>query len=149
MERNEYHTLKGYQMDKADSLTESMEDYLEMIARTLQDGETVGVNQLAARLHVRPSSASKMVGKLKDAGFVRFERYGKITLTQQGAEAGRYLLWRHDTLHRFFCLLNHSKDELKQVELIEHFMSAASLANIEKLIPFLLSRDGEGASKTM
>mgnify|MGYP002529798855 FL=1 len=58
-------------------------------------------------------------------------------------ETGQYLLWRHETLNRFFCLLNHSDNELKQVELIEHFLSSTSLENMEKLIPFLQTMEGD------
>ena len=143
MANEEFRTLKGYQMKKIDSLTESMEDYLEMLTRTNQSGNPVRMNQLAAQLNVRPSSASKMVAKLKEAGLVQFEKYGSITLTRQGMETGQYLLWRHETLNRFFCLLNHSDNELKQVELIEHFLSSTSLENMEKLIPFLQTMEGD------
>lgn len=143
MEKEEFRTMKGYQMKKIDSLTESMEDYLEMITRTHQSGQPARINQLAAQLNVRPSSASKMTVKLKEAGLVQFEKYGRISLTKLGMETGQYLLWRHETLHRFFCLLNHSDNELKQVELIEHFLSETSLKNMEKLIPFLQEQEGE------
>ena len=35
-------------------------------------------------------------------------------------ELGSYLLFRHDILHRFFCQINHSENELEQVEKVEH-----------------------------
>ena len=66
MEKREgFYTLKGYQNGEAHNMTASMEDYLEMICRLLLTEEVVRVNQLAHMLHVKPSSASKMVKNLR------------------------------------------------------------------------------------
>ncbi len=128
-----FHTLKGYQMQNIGEITESMEDYLEMISRYIQENGYVRMSFLADKLNVRPSSASKMVGKLRDMRLVEFEKYGLITLTEKGRAVGQYLLWRHQVLNDFFCLLNHSEDELEQVELVEHFMTRKAVENLEKL----------------
>ena len=58
--------------------------------------------------------------------------YGLIQPTEPGWELGRYLLHRHDVLHRFFCRLNHSDDQLEQVERVEHYMSRESVHNLER-----------------
>jgi DtxR family Mn-dependent transcriptional regulator len=50
---------------------------------------------------------------------------------------GKYLLYRHEILHHFLCVLNHSNDELEQVEKIEHFMDRKTILQIEKLTLFL------------
>jgi Mn-dependent DtxR family transcriptional regulator len=109
-----------------------MEDYLEMIFR-MSVGE-VRVNELAKNLNVRPSSASKMVDNLRAGGYIDFEKYGVIVLTEKGKQAGEYLLHRHEILHEFLCLINNSDNELEQVEKIEHFINENTLLNIEKLI---------------
>ena len=64
-----FFTMKGYAGHKA-GLTASMEDYLEMIFRLSRNGGVVRISELAACLHVRPPSASKMSVILKDMGFV-------------------------------------------------------------------------------
>ena len=133
----EFHTLKGYQMQNMGEITESMEDYLEMICRHIQENGYIRMNFLADQLHVRPSSASKMVGKLRDMQFVIFEKYGLITLTDKGMAVGSYLLWRHEVLHRFFCFLNHSECELEQVEMVEHYMTKRTVDNIDQLLKSL------------
>ena len=109
-----------------------MEDYLEMICRQAGSEGYVRINFLAGLLNVRPSSASKMVYQLRDMGLVFFEKYGLIQPTEPGWELGRYLLHRHDVLHRFFCRLNHSDDQLEQVERVEHYMSRESVHNLER-----------------
>ena len=132
MASGEFRTLKGYTRASPRALTESMEDYIEMIARLSADDGDVRVTTLSSRLHVRPSSSSKMVDKLKALGLVNCEKYGQISLTAKGKEAGAYLLWRHGVLCRFFCRLNSSEDELNQVEQIEHFITPDTVRNMEK-----------------
>lgn len=129
----EFHTLKGYQLLNTDEITESMEDYLEMLCRHMQDHAYMRINLLAQMLNVRPSSASKMVSRLRDLGLVQSEKYGLITLTEEGTAVGTYFLWRHSVLHRFFCRLNHTDNELKQVEQVEHFINRHTLEQLEKL----------------
>ncbi len=132
-QEGEFHTLTGYRQLEGGEITEAMEDYLEMIARCAGEAGYVRINQLAEKLHVRPSSASKMVGKLKELGLLDFEKYGLIGMTEEGRAVGQALLRRHDILHRFFCLLNQSVDELEQVERVEHFIHPDTLDHLEAL----------------
>ncbi len=128
-----FYTMKGYTLLSDNQITSAMEDYLEMIARILQEGDPVRVIDLSRRLHVKASSASKMVQQLARAGLVLAPKYGSIALTETGAALGDYLLYRHDVLHRFLCLLNHSGDELEQVEKIEHFFNDHTIKNLDQL----------------
>ena len=65
---NRFYTQKGYQLNETNELTASMEDYLEMICRILKRTDVVRINELAEKLNVKPSSASKMVNNLKRRG---------------------------------------------------------------------------------
>jgi DtxR family Mn-dependent transcriptional regulator len=127
----EYYTMKGYERQKEAGLTAAMEDYLEMICRLLQTQNVVRIHQLAEHLHVKPSSASKMVQNLKKEGYLEFEKYGYLTLTEKGRQMGHYLLRRHRVLQAFLCYINHSESELTQVEKIEHFIDAKTICNLE------------------
>ncbi len=137
MEQDGFYTFKGYQLHETEALTSSMEDYLEMICRLLAHAETVRVSDLAEHLHVKPSSASKMVGNLTQEGYLTFQRYGHIAATQKGREAGAYLLYRHEVVHRFLCLLNDTENELEQVEKMEHFLTEQTVRNLERLVQIL------------
>lgn len=131
-EKDNYYTLKGYSLLERSNITSSMEDYLEMICRLDQEGQPIRISHLAQCLHVKPSSASKMAGNLKKQGLVRFEKYGAVSLTETGLSLGKYLLFRHRVLHRFFCYINQSSDELEQVEKVEHFIEPQTVHNLEK-----------------
>ncbi len=127
-----FYTLKGYSLLEQTKITSSMEDYLEMICRLQHDEQPVRIKELAECLHVKPSSASKMASNLKSQGLVEFEKYGTVTLTEDGMQLGEYLLFRHEVLHRFFCYINQKTDELEQVEKVEHFMNPQTVYNIQK-----------------
>ena len=129
-----FYTMKGYASMGAGTLTSSMEDYLEMMYRFYKNNETIRIKNLSAALHVKPSSASKMAVALKKQGLIQYERYGQITLTGEGKKLGVYLLFRHDVLHRFLCHINNSKNELFQVEKIEHFLNEETVNNIAKFL---------------
>lgn len=135
----DFYTLKGYQINTEVELTTAMEDYLEMICRIMENNETVRVKDLSKMLHVKPSSVTKMIQQLNHSGYIHSEKYGYIHLTDKGREMGQYLLYRHDVIHRFLCLLNHTKNELEQVEKIEHFLDIKTVKNLDvlcKRLPF-------------
>lgn len=134
MESNRFFTQKGYELQNQEELSASMEDYLEMIYRMLRESQCVRIHALAEQLHVKPSSASKMVASLKEKGYIEFEHYGYLTATKKGQETGDYLLYRHDILHRFLRRLNQSENELEQVEKIEHYLNKNTIENLEKLL---------------
>jgi len=110
-----------------------MEDYLEMIYRNVREGGYMRINTLAELLNVRPSSATKMVQKLASQGFLDYQRYGIISLTEKGRELGRFLLERHNIIERFLKSIGISENLLKETELIEHNVSANTLRNINYL----------------
>ena len=138
----DFYTQKGYQMRSQHALTGAMEDYLEMICRQAEADGCARIGVLAEGLNVRPSSASKMVYQLRALGLVAFEKYGLIQPTEKGWSVGRWLLHRHEVLHRFFCMLNGSTDELELVEQVEHYLNEGTVRNLEALLEWL--EHGEG-----
>ena len=136
-EPSDFHTFTGYRLTSSQELTPAMEDYLEMIYRLYHQQVKIRICELSRHLNVQPSSTTKIVQRLKQFGYVDFEKYGEITLTDKGMSEGKYLLYRHEILHHFLCVLNHSNDELEQVEKIEHFMDRKTILQIEKLTLFL------------
>ncbi len=130
----DFYTLKGYEINNRESITYAMEDYLEMIFRLSQNNEIIRIKSLSEVLHVKPSSASKMANLLKGEDLINFEKYGQITLTEKGVRLGEYLLFRHNVLQKFFCIINHSENELSLVEKIEHYIDEETIYNIKNLL---------------
>lgn len=139
----QFYTVRGYQLleQKKKSLTASLEDYLEMICRSIRHSGGVRVKDLADALHVKPSSASKMIQKLADLGLLDYEKYGVIRLTEEGKAVGDYLLWRHDTITNFFTLIaSGHNDILVETELAEHILSRETVEHIACLVDFFRER---------
>jgi len=134
-EKSEFYTLTGYKLKNHYLLTEAMEDYLEMIYR---NRDTVTVKKLSTLLNVRPSSVSKMATKLKNLGYINFETYGDISLTDNGTKIGKYLLWRHSILESLLKFINKDDFSLEQVERIEHFVDDITLKNLEIFLKTIL-----------
>lgn len=143
MENHDFYTVRGYHLLKQHQtrLSDSLEDYLEMICRIMKKKGKVGVNSLANELNVKPSSASKMVIKLRQMGLILYEKYGVIQLTQEGKEIGNYLLWRHQVVRDFFEQLNRtvSEDVFVEAELSEHILSKNTVNSMESWLRFLRS----------
>ncbi|HHY52046.1 MAG TPA: winged helix DNA-binding protein [Clostridiales bacterium] len=137
MKDDTMRTVKGYQMKSTNRLTQSLEDYLEMVYRLERGVGFARLGEVAQRLGVGASSASKMVQKLGALGFVQYERYGVIRLTAAGREAGAYLIRRHEVVRRFFQLLHPNGDTLQETELVEHCLTPATVERLEKLVQVL------------
>lgn len=104
--KSKFYTLKGYKLKERNDITESMEDYIEMIYRKVKNKSDITVKEIAIFLNVKASSVSKMANRLKELNLIEFEKYGKIKLNKNGINLGKYLLWRHNILKKFFKLIN-------------------------------------------
>lgn len=134
---NEFYTVRGYELQQNQKkITPAMEDYIEMIYRNSLNEGYIRINQLAQLLNVKNSSASKMVQKLGELGFLNYEKYGIITITEQGKKLGGYLLKRHNIIEGFLKLLGCEENVLRQTELIEHVIDNKTVKNIAILNNF-------------
>lgn len=108
-----------------------------MAYRLCQDESCTRVKRLSQRLHVRPSSASKMVSKLAQLGYLKYDHLENILLTDEGRIAGNYLLERHNILERFFVMLR-SPCPLEETELVEHMLGDLTVLKLKVLMEFFL-----------
>jgi len=134
---SDFRTVRGYQLANRQEglLTPALEDYLEMTYRICRENKYARVGQLSELLNVKPSSASKMIFKLAKLGYIEYDRYGVILMTDTGNQLGEYLLSRHQTLETFLRLIG-SPNCLEETELIEHTLSAATVRNLKTLLDF-------------
>lgn len=139
--KTEFYTVRGYRLleQNIKPMTSAMEDYLEMIYRNSEKSGFIRLNTLARLLHVKASSATKMVQKIAELGFLNYEKYGIIMLTKEGKELGKYLLKRHNILESFLRNLGIADKALLETELIEHNISKETLININLLNNFFMN----------
>lgn len=132
-----FHTVRGYQLKNQNEsgLTPALEDYLEMTYRLCIEEKYTRINRLSEYLHVRPSSASKMVSRLVELGYLEYDSLGSILLTGKGRKVGAYLLERHNIMERFFTLVG-SANCLEETELVEHMLCPSTVLKIKALMEF-------------
>jgi Mn-dependent DtxR family transcriptional regulator len=117
-------------------LTESMEDYLEMFYRIIEKQGYIKASDLSAAICVNPSSVTRMLKRLHDAGFISYQKYHHISMTDKGLTYGRFLVWRDGILKEFLALFNSHAGIEQQVEGIEHYITPTTMKVFQNLIFF-------------
>ena len=117
--------------------SQSAEDYLERIHELIQEKGYARVVDIASSLSVKQASVTSMVQKLGELGFLKYEKYRGLILTDKGREVARRIQNRHETLSRFFSLFGLSAETQQQdIEGIEHHLSAATVDVLADLAQF-------------
>lgn len=84
-----------------DTPTEQMEEYLETIYRLEEEGRVARTGEVAKHLGVAPPSVTDMLQKLEKAGYVVYEPYRGVNLTESGRAIGRSQLEKHRVMQAF------------------------------------------------
>lgn len=115
--------------------TPSMEDYIEQIYLQLEARGEARVSDVAEALSVLPSSVTKMAQRLDREGYVVYERYRGLELTDRGLKFGKKLVKRHDLLEQFLRIIGvEEKNIYQDVEGIEHHLSWNAMDRITDLV---------------
>ncbi len=119
-----------------DSVSASLQDYLEAILNLSHDGETVRVTDIASKLNLAKASVSQALAVLREQGLIEQERYGPVELTVKGRQFASTVRRRHQVILNFLIkVLGVSHDTAEQDAcLMEH---AVSSETIEKLTSFM------------
>ena len=115
-------------------LTMVAQDYLKAIWTAQEwSHDKVSTKMLAERIGVSASTASESIRKLADQGLVDHEKYGAVTLTEQGRHAALGVVRRHRLLETFLVQeLGYSWDEVHdEAEILEHAVSDMMLDRID------------------
>lgn len=105
-------------------LSESIEDYLKVIYK-FENNAPVATNDLSRSLKVAPSSVTKMIKRLAELGFVKYESHKGVKLTQKGVLQSLIVLRRHRIIETFLHdILHYSWDEVHdEANKLEHYIS--------------------------
>ncbi len=118
--------------------TPTMEDYIEVIYSLMDTKGYARSADIAEKLNVYPSAVTKMVKKLDYEGYIIYERYRGIALTQKGKNMGDYALRRHNILEEFLSVIGvKDKNIYEEVEGIEHHLSRDSINKIQLVMEYL------------
>ena len=101
-------------------------------------GGEVGTNELAAYLGVKPASVNDMLKKLKEKKLVNYEKYGKISLTDEGRKKAVDVVRKHRLWETFlYEKFDFTWDEVHEVaEQLEHIQSAKLVDKLDEFLNF-------------
>ena len=117
--------------------SESAEDYLERIHELIEEKGYARVVDIASSLDVKQASVTSMVQKLGELGYLNYEKYRGLILTEKGLAIACKIKNRHETLTRFFSLLGlDAKTQHQDIEGIEHCLSSNTVEMISDLASF-------------
>ncbi|MBI4661260.1 MAG: transcriptional regulator MntR [Verrucomicrobia bacterium] len=119
------------------SPSQSAEDYLERIHELIEEKGYARVVDIASSLRVKQASVTSMVQKLGELGYLNYEKYRGLILTEKGRMIACNIQKRHETLSRFFSLLGLDADiQKRDIEGIEHHLSPATVDVLADLAEF-------------
>jgi DtxR family Mn-dependent transcriptional regulator len=121
--------------DRRTEVSRAAQDYLKAIYE-LQESGPVQTNVLAEHLGVVAPSATNMIGRLAEAGFLRHTPYRGVQLTDEGAAVALEVI-RHHRLWELFLhrALGMPIDQLHdEAERLEHELSDALEEHMSRLL---------------
>lgn len=118
--------------------TEIMEDYVELVADLIDStGEARSVD-IAKRFGVTTPTVARMIGRLKEVGWIETQPYRAIFLTDEGRRVAEASRRRHQLVVETLTAIGVSEQTARaDAEGIEHHVSGETLDAFER---FLKSR---------
>ena len=123
--------------------SQSAEDYLERIHELIEEKGYARVVDIASSLQVRQASVTSMVQRLGELGYLNYEKYRGLVLTDKGRAVATQIQKRHETLTRFFSLFGLDENTQRHdIEGIEHHLSPATVEILSSLAKFFEKNPG-------
>ena len=115
-----------------------MEDYLEIISELVELKGYATTLDISRYMNVSAPSVTKMLQRLDEGGFLEYEKYHGINLTDKGAGIADGIRQRHGILLEFFEILGIGYDTANEdIEGIEHHLNPKTIKQLRKFITFL------------
>ena len=112
--------------------SETTEDYVELIADLIEVQHEARLSDLAARFGVSSPTASKIISRLQEEGYIESKPYRSIFLTEKGQALAKKCKERHQIVLDFLIRLGVDPEIAEfDAEGIEHHLSKQTL-NIMK-----------------
>ncbi len=128
-------------MAQISNLSESLEDYLEIILQLDQEKGEARVKDIAERKGVRMASVTGAMKRLAKEGLIDYRARETVTLTEEGSELAHRVLQRHEFITRFLGDILGVSPEVAERDAcsIEHIISLETLDRLAAFVEFLKS----------
>jgi DtxR family Mn-dependent transcriptional regulator len=121
---------------KKTGLSESLEDYLEIILALEKSNKVARVKDIAVEMGVLRGSVTVALKSLGEKGLIHYKPYSFITLTRKGATVAKKIARRHSIIKDFLVNVLQIDDEAAETNAcrMEHAMDQAA---VERLVRFI------------
>ena len=127
------HNVKGKVIEERH--TDRMEDYLEVIYELLKKKGYASQRDVSESLKVSLPSVTKMLHRLDESKYLKYEKYRGINLTQEGVELAKNIHEKHSLLSEFFRMIGVDEDVANiDAEGIEHHLHTQTLKKLRVFI---------------
>ena len=133
-------SIKAAHKSERGSSSARMEDYLEVISELVELKGYATTLDISRYMNVSAPSVTKMLHRLDDSGFLEYEKYHGINLTDKGSQVAEGIRQKHGILLEFFEILGIGDEIANQdIEGIEHHLNTKTIRQLRKFITFLKS----------
>ncbi len=101
-------------MHKSSVLTAAVEDYLEAIYNLTRQGGSARARDIAESLNVHKSTVTAALKALKSQRLINYLPYEPVTLTQEGKQAAKDVVFRHRALKDFFIKVLEVEEQMAE-----------------------------------
>lgn len=132
---------EGFRQNRAARRNALVEDYVELIADLLAEGQEARQVDIASRLGVSQPTVAKMLSRLASEGLVSRRPYRGVFLTDAGRAIAEDVKSRHRIVEEFLLALGVGQDSARiDAEGIEHYVGPETLAAFARALDLGLAR---------
>ena len=119
-----------------EEMTIAMQNYLELIYELSLDGKKARVSDIAKQLGVSKPSVNNAVVVLAKDGYVDYEKYADIKLTDKGRKTAEFICSKHQTIKQLFIEVLNIDEKIADTDacLIEHVISDESIKAMQEFM---------------
>lgn len=127
------------------SVTSSMEDYLEAIAIACEGEKGARVTDIKILMNVKTPSVSGALKALEARGLITHEKYGRVQLSKEGQAIAREVKKKHSVISEFLRDIVGVRPATAEIDAckIEHVLSKETFV---KLMEFVSKHTGKKQS---
>ncbi len=113
--------------------TDRMEDYLEVIYELIKKKGYATQTDISESLNVSLPGVSKMLQRLDESKYLKYEKYRGINLTEEGIEVAENIHEKHGLLSEFFKMIGVDEDVANiDAEGIEHHLHPQTMKKLRE-----------------
>ena len=128
-------------------LSDSLENYLEVILDLEQTNKVARAKEIAERLDIQRGSVTGGLRALAEKGYINYKPYSFITLTPQGKRIAKDITYRHGVIQEFLSKVLQIDPQIAEATAckMEHAIDGQTIKRLVCFIEYIFTcpRAGE------